>query len=262
MTPALGDAAREVERKSLRGVLTACALLAAWLVWVPATLFFARPAKAWAPLALVSAFLYTGLFITGHDALHGTVAPGHPRLNRALGTLALWLFAAFDLRRLEADHSAHHRAPASAADPDFHPAGHESYLRWLFAFGLRYLTVRQILLLALFAQIPLHLLQLPLASVLLFWVAPPLLATVQLFTFGTYLPHRARDFADQHRAESSSYPVWLSFLSCYHFGYHHEHHAQPHLAWWQLPKARSARSSHSKSSQTAPAPFRSSDSTK
>jgi len=245
MTPALPERStllesparkRESGPGDLRGILTACALLAAWLLWVPATLLFARPALA--PLALVSAFLYTGLFITGHDALHGTVAPAHPRINRALGTLSLWLFAAFDLRHLEADHRAHHGAPASPADPDFHPEGEKSYRRWLFAFILRYVTVRQVVLLALFAQIPLHVLHVPLANLLLFWVAPPLLATLQLFTFGTYLPHRAESFADAHRARSSGYPVWLSFLTCYHFGYHHEHHAQPHLAWWQLPAAR------------------------
>jgi beta-carotene/zeaxanthin 4-ketolase len=27
-------------------------------------------------------------------------------------------------------------------------------------------------------------------------------------------------------------------ISCYHFGYHEEHHELPHLGWWQLPAAR------------------------
>lgn len=219
----------------MRGVLVAGVIFCAFLLWVPATLVFASPALF--PLALVSTFLYTGLFITGHDALHGSVAPANPRLNRALGAVALWLFAAFDLRRLEAEHTSHHRAPASSADPDFHPEGEPGYLRWLFAFVRRYVTLRQLLILTAFAQVLLHLWHLPLANVLIFWVLPPLLATVQLFTFGTYLPHRALEFPDRHRALSNDYPPWLSFLTCYHFGYHHEHHALPHLPWWKLPSA-------------------------
>ena len=30
----------------------------------------------------------------------------------------------------------------------------------------------------------------------------------------------------------------VSFVSCYHFGYHWEHHVAPHVPWWRLPEAR------------------------
>ncbi len=77
-------------------------------------------------------------------------------------------------------------------------------------------------------------------NLLVFWVVPSITSTLQLFWFGTYLPHRSgRDrFDDRHHARSLDYPAWLSFLTCYHFGYHWEHHRWPHLAWWQLPAAR------------------------
>jgi len=78
----------------------------------------------------------------------------------------------------------------------------------------------------------------PLTNLLLFWVAPALLSTFQLFYFGTYLPHRlpAAGYDNMHRAVSSNYPVWLSLLTCFHFGYHLEHHVQPVVPWWRLPR--------------------------
>jgi beta-carotene ketolase (CrtW type) len=69
-------------------------------------------------------------------------------------------------------------------------------------------------------------------------VGPALLSTLQLFVFGTWLPHRPHadaPFADRHRARSQRWPTWLSLLTCYHFGYHWEHHAHPHVPWWRLP---------------------------
>jgi hypothetical protein len=41
-----------------------------------------------------------------------------------------------------------------------------------------------------------------------------------------------------HNARSSSMPIWLSLLTCYHFGYHWEHHEYPYVPWcacgWRL----------------------------
>ena len=71
------------------------------------------------------------------------------------------------------------------------------------------------------------------------WILPLLLSALQLFVVGTVLPHRrAEACGNRHRAESLALPPWLSLLACYHFGYHWEHHAFPHLAWHQLPQAR------------------------
>ncbi len=36
-------------------------------------------------LILIQTHLYTGLFITAHDAIHGVVVPGNKQLNYAIG---------------------------------------------------------------------------------------------------------------------------------------------------------------------------------
>jgi beta-carotene ketolase (CrtW type) len=76
-------------------------------------------------------------------------------------------------------------------------------------------------------------------NILLFWVLPILLSSLQLFFFGTYLPHRqpSAGYTNRHHARSNYFPEWLSFLTCYHFGYHWEHHEYPDLPWFELPRA-------------------------
>ena len=39
------------------------------------------------------------------------------------------------------------------------------------------------------------------------------------------------------RSQTVNYwPRLISLLTCYHYGYHREHHAMPHVPWWQLPQ--------------------------
>lgn len=73
-----------------------------------------------------------------------------------------------------------------------------------------------------------------------FFMLPAILASMQLFYFGTYLPHRHRDgaFADRHRSRSNEYGWLASLMTCFHFGYHHEHHLSPGTPWWALPGYR------------------------
>ena len=59
-------------------------------------------------------WLYVGLFIIAHDAMHALVAPRHRRLNDAIGRLAVQLYAQFDYDALRIAHAEHHHAPASA----------------------------------------------------------------------------------------------------------------------------------------------------
>ena len=63
---------------------------------------------------------------------------------------------------------------------------------------------------------------------------------MQLFLFGTYLPHRSKGalHASSHAVQSLGYPHCLSLLACYHFGYHWEHHAYPAVPWFRLPELR------------------------
>jgi hypothetical protein len=53
------------------------------------------------------------------------------------------------------------------------------------------------------------------------------LLAARLFYFGTYLPHLppdAKEVMGWQKSHSSDDPSWLSFLKCYHFDYHWEHH--------------------------------------
>ena len=77
-----------------------------------------------------------------------------------------------------------------------------------------------------------------------FWSVPSILASIQLFVFGTWLPHREEGpaFTDRHRARSSAMSVPVSLLTCFHFGgFHHEHHLHPSVPWWALPGTRATR---------------------
>jgi beta-carotene ketolase (CrtW type) len=78
--------------------------------------------------------------------------------------------------------------------------------------------------------------------VLLFCTVPLLISSLQLFLFGTYLPHRQQRWpACAAQPCSLDLPVWLSLLACFHFGYHREHHDHPNLRWFELPRVRASR---------------------
>ncbi len=194
---------------------------------------------------LVQTFLYTGLFIVAHDALHGSIAPGRPHINDAIGALCAWLYASFSFERLRAEHRRHHAHPGTADDPDFHDGRHPGFVRWYVHFFRSYFSVWQILANTVAFQLWYRVAGIPVEDLIGFWVVPSLLSTLQLFFFGTFLPHREPPggHVDGHRARSNDLPEWASFLTCYHFGYHWEHHAYPQLPWWRLPAARRAAES-------------------
>lgn len=197
---------------------------------------------AWAsPLIVaVQCWLFVGLFILAHDAMHGSLTPAWPGLNTAIGRLALFLYVGFPFEATQRKHREHHRRVGRDGDPDFHASNR--YWTWYASFLRSYFSWRN----ALFVSSVLTGLLLLGASwpkVLLFWAAPAILSSLQLFTFGTYLPHRrcARGFSDSHNARSNDWPEWVSLFSCFHFGYHHEHHLNPGEPWWRLPHARRLR---------------------
>ncbi len=192
------------------------------------------------PAMLWQTFLYTGLFITAHDAMHRTIFPRSRKINNAIGSLAVKLYALFSYSKLLEKHWAHHRNPASRDDPDFHDGQHRDFFRWYFHFMRGYITWKQILGMAIAFNLFIYVFNVPTINIILFWIAPSLLSTVQLFYFGTYLPHRESEagYKDQHRARSNDYGVLWSFLTCYHFGYHWEHHEYPYVPWWRLPAMR------------------------
>lgn len=171
--------------------------------------------------------LYTGLFITAHDAMHGTVSANR-FLNNWIGYTCTFLYALFWYPQLYTKHHQHHSHVHTVHDPDYH---HGSFLTWYFTFIKNYLSIWQIIAMAVLFNI--LKLWIPQANLLLFWVVPSLLSTVQLFYFGTYQPHRG-EHDNRHQSRSQRKNHLAAFFSCYFFGYHYEHHDSPGIPWWLL----------------------------
>lgn len=187
---------------------------------------------------LFQMWLYTGLFITAHDAMHGIVTPGKKSINRLIGSVSVLFYAFFSYKKLLKKHHEHHKYPGTAKDPDFHPAQSRAFWPWYVRFMRNYISLPQILGMALIYNIFLHIAGINNLNLILFWIIPSLGSTFQLFYFGTFLPHREGEtpFPDEHHARSLYYPVLVSFVTCFHFGgFHHEHHLYPNIPWWRLP---------------------------
>src|SRR5688572_20904695 len=218
-----------------KGVVIACVVILSWamslwfLLNLPVNLSSPLPYL----LLLVQTHLYTGLFITAHDAMHGVVSR-YKKLNKAIGTLAAGLFAYNNFNRLLPKHHEHHHYVATNQDPDYHGG---NFFSWYFSFLKNYITWQQLVLMA----ITFNLLKLlfPAENVILFWMIPAILATFQLFYFGTYLPHRGEHAPEnKHKAHTQSRNHVWAFISCYFFGYHYEHHDKPYVPWWELYKEK------------------------
>lgn len=174
--------------------------------------------------------LYTGLFITSHDAMHGTVSR-RKNINAWMGRITAILFAFNSYDRLIIKHHQHHKHVASHDDPDYHESGH--FWKWYWSFLKSYLTIKQIILVTVTLQV--LRIFFPLENIILFWVLPSILSTFQLFYFGTYLPHKDEvQNQNEHRSGSLKKNHLWAFLSCYFFGYHFEHHDAPGVPWWRL----------------------------
>jgi beta-carotene ketolase (CrtW type) len=93
-------------------------------------------------------------------------------------------------------------------------------------FMWEYTTFLQFAKIILASQV-LQALGVPYNNLVVYMAAAPLLAAFRLFYFGTYLPHLPPDNAttmNWQKSHSSEGPSWLTFLTCYHFGLHWEHH--------------------------------------
>ncbi len=191
----------------------------------------------WQTFILISiqCWLYVGLFIIAHDTMHGSLIPGSPKLNQIIGSVIMFIYAGFNWKFMREAHHAHHENPGTNADPDFNANNPRSFWPWYLKFFTQYFGLRQIAILAVFTVLYIAL-GAPYLNTIIMWAVPAILSSVQLFYFGTYLTHRhGTAFVDHHNARTNNYPYWLSLLSCFHFGYHHEHHLYPHEPWWRLP---------------------------
>jgi beta-carotene/zeaxanthin 4-ketolase len=183
---------------------------------------------------LLQTHLYTGVFITAHDAIHGHVYSKNTRLNRAVGTVAALMFAFNFYPKLEKKHHQHHKYVGTEHDPDYHTAG---FWAWYLKFLKEYISVWQIAAMALSFNI----LQFwfPMPNLVFFWMLPAIVSTFQLFYFGTYQPHKGQHNPNNiHKARSQKLNHVWAFMCCYFFGYHYEHHQSPHLPWWLLASER------------------------
>ncbi|MBD2499986.1 beta-carotene ketolase CrtW [Anabaena azotica] len=184
-------------------------------------------------------FLYTGLFINAHDAMHGVVYPKNANINNFIGKFSLTLYGLLSYKDLLKKHWQHHRYPGSELDPDYHNVYPQNFFLWYCHFMKSYWSWTQFFGLVLIFQGLINLFKMPQENLILFWMIPSTLSSIQLFYFGTFLPHRRLEggYTNRHCARSIGFPVFWSFITCYHFGYHEEHHEYPHLPWWKLPQA-------------------------
>jgi beta-carotene ketolase (CrtW type) len=229
-------------RQARIGLGLAAAITCAWATLHIYSVFFHEFDGVGLLLApvLVAAltWLNVGLFIVAHDCMHGSLAPGRPALNRNVGRVMLALYAGFSYDKLLPKHHDHHKHAGTQGDPDFDHSNR--FWAWYTAFFREYFGWREFGVLAVLLWSYILLLGASPINALLFWGVPAILSSFQLFYFGTYLPHRQDElaFTDRHRTRSNEFGYLASLLSCYHFGYHHEHHRSPGTPWWKLPAIR------------------------
>src|SRR3954465_7339842 len=88
-----------IRGQAVIGMALASLIVTAWLATHVAGVFVFRldrdPPLLVPVLVALECWLNVGLFILAHDAMHGSLAPFRPRLNRAIGRLCLALYAGF-----------------------------------------------------------------------------------------------------------------------------------------------------------------------
>ena len=226
------------------GLALTAAIFAAWLGLHLYAMFGFDLTWASLPLAVVMAallcWLSVGMFIASHDAMHGSLVPGGGRINDSIGGFLLFVYAGFAWKRMRSAHLAHHKAPGTASDPDFSVDHPTRFWPWYGVFLRRYFGWQSMAFVGTVVTVYWLVFGVPIANIVLLYGLPAIGSSLQLFYFGTFRPHRhAEDgFADRHNARSDDLGTFASLVSCFHFGYHHEHHRAPHVPWWGLPAAR------------------------
>lgn len=179
------------------------------------------------------ALLYTGLFITGHDAMHGVICR-NVKLNDGIGYVTMFLYACFSFKTMRDKHMSHHQHTCSIEqDPDYHGGNSNIYV-WFFKFMTTYITIEQIIYLYIVG----HLLNAPMINTVVYMAGAGLVSSFQLFYFGTFLPHKPETHINTRNQIISRTSVASSrlesFLKCFHFDCHMEHHNHPNIPWFDL----------------------------
>lgn len=180
------------------------------------------------------AYMYTGLFITGHDAMHGNISRD-VKVNDAIGQLATHLYAGFDLARMREKHMRHHMHMGTSDDPDFHDG---PLLAWYLRFMAEYVDALQAAKLFIAVQLLVNCAHVQMANIIAYMAVAGILSSAQLFYFGTYVPHRPPEGGGTVARSTPCKTRLGSLLRCFHFDCHREHHAFPGLPWFRLWDAR------------------------
>ncbi|MFA7288577.1 MAG: fatty acid desaturase [Melioribacteraceae bacterium] len=181
---------------------------------------------------LLQTYLYTGLFITAHDSMHRTVS-NNKVINKLIGQISTFLYAGLSYNRLIKNHFKHHKTPGTKDDPDYNIKS-QNFFIWWGTFMIRYATIWQLLVMAVAFNI--LKIYIPEINLWFYWIIPAILSSIQLFYFGTYLPHKEPHSHDMepHNARTQKKNHLWAMISCYFFGYHFEHHETPNTPWWKL----------------------------
>jgi beta-carotene/zeaxanthin 4-ketolase len=220
------------------GILFAAIVMGSWITTLLYCLFRHELSIYTTPfLILLMAHLDTGLFITAHDSIHGTVSKSYPLINRWAGKLCLLVFAGFDYDKIRDEHWRHHaNAGLIGEDPDFH-SGNPALGAWIYSFMVQYVTLGQVSRLLTLVGFFFYL-GAPIQNLFLFQAVAAWASTFVLFYYGTYLPHMPDppklERPDNFRTLSKGDSRLTSFLKAYNFGCHSEHHSNPKVPWWAL----------------------------
>lgn len=190
---------------------------------------------------LLQTFLSTGLFITTHEAIHGLVYPKSLWINQFLGSFCAFFYAFLSYKILNKKHWLHHKHPMTECDPDCGREQDYHFFSWYIYFIKQYWHWKQLFQISILFSTMNIAFKVDVANIGLFWITPLFLSSLQLFYFGTYRPHGLRNDEVSQSTKTDAFPWFLSLLTCYHFGYHTEHHDCPNIPWWKLPALYQAR---------------------
>ena len=160
-----------------KGVLIALTIMSTWLCVLLLGVFDAQPFATtfWGDCAwiLLTTWLYTGLFITAHEAMHNLILPKSLPVNQIFGRVALFLYAGLSYNSLLRGHIDHHAHPSTEKDPDYWPFHQLSFFRWYLRFLYEYFSWTQLVIMATIYNIGAHVIHIEESQLLSMWVLPP-----------------------------------------------------------------------------------------
>lgn len=174
-------------------------------------------------------------------------------MNQAIGIIGFSAYGWLDYHFLYKNHWQHHNHTGIVhEDPDYHNGRSFGFFAWYVHFMSEYITVKQLTKMTIWVTILLVVCSVPVHNIIVYMLFCGLCSSLRLFYFGTYLPHRPvlvngkwEEKMPWEKSKSANVSRWISFLCCYHFDYHWEHHRWPYAPWWDLWKCKEIRQKNS-----------------